>query len=47
MRRWGAGGYVTGPDAERPMTRSYVTVLVLEALVLLSLWAAGRWFSVP
>jgi len=30
---------------ERPMTRSYATVLVVELLVLLALWAAGRYFG--
>ena len=32
------------PD-ERPMTGTYVRVLVLEVVVLLALWAAGRYFG--
>ena len=40
------GDSMTGADAEdRPMTRTYVTVLVVEVLVLLALWAAGRYFG--
>lgn len=27
------------------MTRTYVTVLAVEVLVLLALWAAGRYFG--
>jgi hypothetical protein len=30
---------------DRPMTRTYVAVLVVEAAVLLVLWAAGRYFG--
>ncbi len=40
-------GRVTGPDEDRPMTRSYAAVLIVQALVLLALWLAGRWFSAP
>ena len=34
----------TDPD-EPAMTRTYVQVLTLEVLVLLALWAAGRYFG--
>jgi len=27
------------------MTKTYVTVLAVEVLVLLALWAAGRYFG--
>ena len=37
---------MTGTDVEdRPMTRTYARVLVVEVLVLLALWAAGRYFG--
>jgi hypothetical protein len=32
------------PD-ERSMTRTYATVLGLEVLVLVTLWAVGRYFA--
>jgi hypothetical protein len=32
-------------DDDRPMTRTYAAVLAVEALVLLALWAAGRYFG--
>jgi hypothetical protein len=39
---------MTGQEGDdRPMTRSYAAVLILEAVVLLALWLAGRWFSAP
>ena len=40
-------GRVTEPGDDRPMTRSYAAVLILQAAVLLALWLAGRWFSAP
>lgn len=30
---------------ERSMTRTYATVLAVEVVVLLALWAAGRYFG--
>ena len=37
---------MTGTDGEdRPMTKTYATVLAVEVLVLLALWAAGRYFG--
>jgi hypothetical protein len=30
--------------AERPMGRTYLGVVVVEALVLLALWLVGRYF---
>jgi hypothetical protein len=30
---------------DRPMARTYVSVLVLQALVLTALWVAGRYFG--
>ena len=35
------------PGDDRPMTRSYAAVLILQAVVLLALWVAERWFSAP
>ena len=32
-------------DEDRPMTTTYATVLAVEVLVLLTLWAAGRYFG--
>jgi hypothetical protein len=32
-------------DGERPMARTYAAVLAVEVLVLLALWAAGRYFG--
>ena len=37
---------MTEPDAdERRMTRTYATVLGVEVVVLLTLWAVGRYFA--
>jgi hypothetical protein len=37
---------MTEPDSdERSMARTYATVLGLEVLVLLTLWAVGRYFA--
>ena len=30
---------------DRDMTRTYIAVLVVEALVILALWAFGRYFA--
>lgn len=27
------------------MTRTYITVLAVEVIVLVAFWAAGRWFG--
>jgi len=32
-------------DTERNMTRTYVSVLVLEAVIVALLWAIGRLYS--
>jgi hypothetical protein len=32
---------------DSPMTRTYARVLVVEVVVLLALWAAGRYFAAP
>jgi hypothetical protein len=32
-------------DDDVPVTGTYVRVLAFEAVVLLALWAAGRWFQ--
>jgi hypothetical protein len=32
-------------DEDKPMTKTYATVLAVEVLVLLALWAAGRYFG--
>jgi hypothetical protein len=41
-----AGDAMTGTgDDDRPMTRTYATVLAVEAVVLLALFAAGRYFG--
>jgi hypothetical protein len=32
-------------DVDRPMAATYVAVIVVEVLVLLVLWVAGRHFS--
>lgn len=34
-----------GAGDDRPMAWTYASVLVLEVLVLLALWAAGRYFG--
>jgi len=34
-------------DDDRPMTRTYARVLFVQALVLMALWAAGRYFGAP
>jgi hypothetical protein len=36
---------MTADDEGRPMTRTYLSVLTVEALVLFALWAAGRYFG--
>lgn len=37
---------MTEPDAGEPrMTRTYATVLGVEVLVLLTLWALGHYFA--
>ena len=33
------------PGGERPMTSTYVQVLVLEAVIIAALWIFGRMFS--
>jgi hypothetical protein len=41
-----SAGRTPGRDGEeRSMTRTYATVLAVEVLVLLALWAAGRYFG--
>jgi hypothetical protein len=35
----------TGEADDRAMTAQYAKVLLLEAAVLLALWAAGRYFG--
>jgi hypothetical protein len=36
------------PDAQdSPMTRTYAAVLLVQVVVLLALWAAGRYFATP
>jgi len=34
-------------DDDRPRTRTYASVLFVQALVLTALWAAGRYFGSP
>jgi hypothetical protein len=34
-------------DDGSPMTRTYAGVLLIEAFVLLALWALGRYFGAP
>ncbi len=36
---------MAGAGDERPMGRTYVSVLMIEALVLLALFAVGRYFG--
>jgi hypothetical protein len=36
---------MTKADDEAPMTRTYAAVLAVEVLVLVALWAAGRYFG--
>ena len=37
---------MTEPEpGERGMTRTYATVLGVEVLVLITLWAVGRYFA--
>ena len=33
------------PESDNPMTKTYVGVLVLEAVIVASLWFFGRMFS--
>ena len=34
-----------GDPGDTPMTATYVTVLVLEALVICALWVVGQYFG--
>ena len=33
------------PDADTPMTKTYIGVLVLEAVIITALWIFGRLFA--
>jgi hypothetical protein len=33
------------PESDTPMTKTYVGVLVLEAVIITALWIFGRMFS--
>jgi hypothetical protein len=33
------------PESDTPMTKTYVGVLVLEAVIIAALWIFGRLFS--
>ena len=33
------------PEKDTPMTATYITVLVVEAAILIALWSFGRMFS--
>ena len=33
------------PESDTPMTKTYVGVLVLEAVIVAALWAFGRMFA--
>ncbi len=33
------------PESDTPMTKTYVGVLVLEAVIVFALWLVGRMFS--
>jgi hypothetical protein len=37
----------TAEREDSPMTRTYARVLVVEVVVLLALWGAGRYFAAP
>jgi hypothetical protein len=38
----------SGADGEdSAMTRAYAAVLIVQVVVLLALWAAGRYFATP
>ena len=36
---------VEHPDSDTPMTKTYVGVLMLEAVIIVALWLFGRMFS--
>jgi len=36
---------VERPESDTPMTKSYVGVLVLEAVIITALWLLGRAFA--
>ena len=33
------------PDRDTPMTRTYIQVLALEAVIIVALWIFGRMFA--
>ena len=33
------------PESDTPMTGRYVAVLILEAIIIVALWALGRIYS--
>jgi len=33
------------PDSDTPMTKTYIGVLVLEAVIITALWIFGRLFA--
>ena len=35
----------TGAAGDTPMTRTYVTVMVVEAVIIVLLWMLGRMYS--
>jgi hypothetical protein len=35
----------TRPPGDSPMTGTYIAVVVVEALIILALWALGRIYS--
>jgi hypothetical protein len=45
MERSGTRAAADDGDGGRPMTATYAAVLAVEALVLLALWALGRYFG--
>jgi hypothetical protein len=42
-----SAGARTAEPEDSPMTRTYARVLVVEVVVLLALWGAGRYFAAP
>ena len=36
---------VERPDSDTPMTKTYVQVMVLEAVIIAALWIFGRMFA--
>ena len=36
---------VERPDSDTPMTKTYIGVLVLEAVIITALWIFGRLFA--